>query len=70
MCGDASARYNLTMTKDERAQLIEDIKRSSKMRHDIAERAELSDDFDIAAAWEVLEALDDSRSPKESRRPA
>lgn len=55
-----SARYNLAMTTDERAQLVEDIKRSSKMRHDIAERAELSPDFDIAAAWEVLAALDDS----------
>ena len=55
-----SARYNLAMTTDERAQLIEDIKRSSKMRHDIAERAELSPDFDIAAAWEVLATLDDS----------
>ena len=48
------------MTRDERAQLIEDIKRSSKMRHDIAERAALSEDFDIAAAWEVLETLDES----------
>ena len=48
------------MTTDERAQLIEDIKRSSKMRHDIAERAELSEDFDIAAAWEVLATLDES----------
>jgi hypothetical protein len=50
------------MTTDERDQLIEDIKRSSKMRHDIAERAELSKDFDIAAAWEVLADLDDSIS--------
>ncbi len=48
------------MTRDERAQLIEDIKRSSKMRHDIAERAGLSDDFDFAAAWEVLATLDHS----------
>jgi hypothetical protein len=57
---EARARYNLSMTTDERAQLIEDIKRSSKMRHDIAERAGLSEDFDIAAAWEVLAELDDS----------
>jgi hypothetical protein len=48
------------MTPDERAQLVEDIKRSAKTRHDIAERAELSKDFDIAAAWEVLAELDES----------
>jgi hypothetical protein len=48
------------MTPDERAQLVEDIKRSAKTRHDIAERAELSKDFDIAAAWEVLADVDDS----------
>jgi hypothetical protein len=46
------------MTIDERAQLVEDIKRSGKMRHDIAERAEFSKDFDIAAAWEVLAEVD------------
>jgi hypothetical protein len=48
------------MTPDERAQLVEDIKKSSKIRHDIAERAELSKDFDLAAAWETLVVLDDS----------
>ena len=46
------------MTIDERAQLVEDIKRSGKIRHDIAERAELSKDFDIAAAWEMLAEVD------------
>ena len=48
------------MTIDERAQLVEDIKTSSNKRRDIAERAELNKDFDIAAAWEVLEELDRS----------
>lgn len=48
------------MTSDERAQLIEDIKKSNKMRQDIVERAALSEDFDIAAAWETLAELDDS----------
>ena len=48
------------MTSDERAQLIEDIKKSNKMRQDIVERATLSEDFDIAAAWETLAVLDDS----------
>lgn len=48
------------MTSDERAQLIEDIKKSTKIRQDIVERASLSEDFDIAAAWEILAELDDS----------
>ena len=48
------------MTTDERAQLIEDIKKSNRMRQDIVERASLSEDFDIAAAWETLAELDDS----------
>ena len=48
------------MTSDERAQLVEDIKRSNKMREDIVERAALSEDFDIVAAWEVLEDIDES----------
>jgi len=48
------------MTSDERAQLVEDIKRSNKMREDIVERAALSEAFDIVAAWEVLEDIDES----------
>jgi hypothetical protein len=48
------------MTSDERAQLVEDIKRSNKMREDIVERASVSEDFDIVAAWEVLEDIDES----------
>ena len=46
------------MTSDERAQLVEDIKRSSRIRNAIVERAERDYQFDIAAAWEELEELD------------
>ena len=42
------------MTADERDQLIEDIKSSSNKRRAIAEQAERSKDFDIAAAWEEV----------------
>ena len=48
------------MTFDERAQLIEDIKKSDNLRRGIVERAELSEDFDILAAWEEVEKLDES----------
>lgn len=48
------------MTADERDQLIEDIKASSTRRRAIAEQAERSKDFDIAAAWEEVEALERS----------
>ena len=48
------------MTLDERAQLVEDIKRSDNLRRGIVERAELSEDFDILAAWEEVEKLDES----------
>ena len=48
------------MTADERDQLIEDIKASSNKRRAIAEQAERSKDFDIAAAWEEVEALEQS----------
>jgi hypothetical protein len=48
------------MTSDERAQLVEDIKQCNRMRHEIVERAELSEDFDIVAAWETVEELEDS----------
>ena len=46
------------MTPDERAQLLEDIKRSSRIRDQIVERAERDPRFDIAAAWEELAKLD------------
>jgi hypothetical protein len=46
------------MTSDERAQLIEDIKRSSRIRDAIVERAEMEPKFDIAAAWQELDELD------------
>jgi hypothetical protein len=48
------------MTLDERAQLVEDIKKSDNLRRGIVERAELSKDFDILAAWEEVEKLDES----------
>ena len=48
------------MTSDERAQLVEDIKRSSTIRERIVEQARLDQKFDIAAAWEELEDLDNS----------
>jgi hypothetical protein len=48
------------MTIDERDQLIEDIKRADSLRRGIVEMAERSKDFDIPAAWEEVEALDDS----------
>ena len=48
------------MTIDERSQLVEDIKRSDVLRRGIVERAELSKEFDILAAWEEVEKLDDS----------
>ena len=48
------------MTSDERAQLVEDIKRSNNLRHGIVERAQLDEGFDILAAWEEVEKLDQS----------
>lgn len=48
------------MNVDERAQLIEDIKRSDTLRRGIVERAELSTEFDILAAWEEVESIDES----------
>ena len=48
------------MTVDERAQLVEDIKRSNSLRSGVVERAELDQKFDILAAWEEVEKLDNS----------
>ena len=48
------------MTPDERAQLVEDIKKSDNLRRGIVERAQLSQDFDIVAAWEEVEKIDNS----------
>jgi hypothetical protein len=48
------------MTADERAQLVEDIKKSDNLRRGLVERAELSKDFDILAAWEEVQKLDES----------
>jgi len=50
----------LSMTSDERAQLIEDIDRSANIREGIVGQARLSKEFDIAAAWQELEELDAS----------
>lgn len=46
------------MTPDERAQLIEDIKRSDNLRRGIVKREDLSKGFDILDAWEEVEKLD------------
>ena len=48
------------MTPDERAQLIEDIKRSNSLRERIVEQATEDEDFDLAAAWETRDELDRS----------
>jgi hypothetical protein len=56
----ALGRGHDPMTSDERAQLVEDIKRSDNLRRGIVERAELTPEFDIPAAWEQVEALDAS----------
>jgi hypothetical protein len=48
------------MTADERAQLLEDIRTNNSKRNDIYERARLSPEFDIRAAWEEVEDLDRS----------
>jgi len=48
------------MTADERAQLVEDIQRSAKIREGIVEQARLSQKFDLIAAWEELDELDKS----------
>jgi hypothetical protein len=48
------------MNADERAQLLEDIKRSSTIRERIYEQARLDPQFDIAAAWTTLDELDES----------
>ena len=46
------------MTSDERAQLVEDSKRSSRIRDAIVERAEKDPKFDVVAAWKELDELD------------
>ena len=48
------------MTLDERDQLIEDIKRSDNLRRGIIDRASMDAGFDIPAAWEEVEKLDES----------
>jgi hypothetical protein len=46
------------MNVEERAQLIEDIDRSATIRRRIVEQARLSEEFDIAAAWQELDEID------------
>ena len=48
------------MTSDERAQLIEDIKKCDNYRRGLIERAEGSKDFDIPSAWEEIEDIEKS----------
>jgi hypothetical protein len=48
------------VTSEDRAQLIEDIRRSASMREHIVEQASADRQFDIAAAWETLDELDRS----------
>lgn len=50
----------MTMTPDDRAQLVEDIQRSANFRIHIVEQAKADREFDIPAAWEELEELDRS----------
>jgi hypothetical protein len=50
----------MTMTPDDRAQLVEDIQRSATFRFHVVEQAKSDRAFDIAAAWEELDALDKS----------
>ena len=48
------------MTPEERAQLVEDIRRSATFRFNIVEQAQADRQFDIAAAWTELDELDKS----------
>ena len=48
------------MTIDDRAQLIEDIKRSDTLRRGIVDQAATDQTFDILAAWEEVEKIDAS----------
>ena len=55
------------MTSEERAQLIEDIRRSASVRQHIIEQASLDKEFDIAAAWNTLDELDRSINERVER---
>lgn len=55
------------MTSEERAQLIEDIRRSANVRQQIIEQASLDKEFDIAAAWKTLDELDRSINERVGR---
>lgn len=58
------------MDPDERAQLIEDIKRSTQLRAHIIEQAESDRNFDIIAAWQDLDEMDQSISARVIRARA
>ena len=51
------SRY-INAMRAETEKLVEDIKRSDSLRRGVVERAEVSEDFDILAAWEEVEKLD------------
>lgn len=55
------------MTSDDRAQLIEDIKRSTQLRTHIIEQAESDRRFDIVAAWQELDEMDQSINARVKR---
>jgi hypothetical protein len=57
---DSTFCFMTDMKPDDRAQLIEDIRRTTANRERIVERASADKKFDIAAAWETLEELDRS----------
>jgi hypothetical protein len=48
------------MTQDERLELIEDIKKANHKREEIIRMAEAAQEFDIVAAWETLDELENS----------
>jgi hypothetical protein len=58
------------VTSEERAQLIEDIRRSASMREHIIEQASADKEFDIAAAWETLDELEHSIDIRVKKSPS
>jgi hypothetical protein len=48
------------MNSEERAKLIEDIRRSTLMREHIIEQAVADKECDLLAAWQTLDELDQS----------
>jgi hypothetical protein len=54
------ARSQSTMTPGIFRIVSQSLKKSDNLRRGIVERAELSKDFDILAAWEEVQKLDES----------